>query len=177
MSTLCWPVQLSQTLNRLRQPQRPTRIALLGIGNELQGDDGAGVAVARTLQPVGIPDSALILEAGLAPENQTGVLRRFLPDLVILVDAAHMQQAPGAICWLDWQDTTGISASTHTLPLHMFARYVHMEFDCEVVLLGIQPAQNAMFAPLSAPVQSAVDTIVQTLAAALRSEYALSAQE
>ena len=40
------------------------------------------------------------MEAGPAPENFTGPLRRFRPDLVLLVDAAQMDAEPGTIGWL-----------------------------------------------------------------------------
>ena len=41
--------------------------------------------------------SFLCLSAGAAPENCTGLLRRFRPDLVLLVDAAEMGEAAGAV--------------------------------------------------------------------------------
>ncbi len=50
------------------------------------------------------------------PENCTGAVLRFAPDLVVLVDAAEMGEAPATIRWLDWQETTGLSASPPTLP-------------------------------------------------------------
>ena len=80
------------------------RTAMLGIGHELRGDDAAGLEVARRLQAlvVGQPDS-LILETGPVPENFTGPLRRFAPDLVLLVDAALMGEPAGAVRWLDWK--------------------------------------------------------------------------
>ena len=37
---------LKATLRRLAQPDRAPRVAVLGIGNALNGDDGAGPAAA-----------------------------------------------------------------------------------------------------------------------------------
>lgn len=170
MCSLCWTTKLRQACQPEHQPnhKRAARIAVLGIGHELRGDDAAGLLVARQLRAV-LPerDDQLILEAGPVPENQTGALRRFAPDVVILIDAALMNRDPGTIHWIDWRQITGLSASTHTLPLHVFARYVQDEFGCEVVVIGIQPTSNVMFATLSAPVQAAVQTVVAGISASL----------
>ena len=142
----------------------PGRIALLGIGNELRGDDAAGLHIARSLlsRPDTPPDW-LVLETGPAPENYTGRLRRFAPECVLLVDAAHMGLTPGAVRWLDWRDTGGMSASTHTLPLHILAQYIENELSCPVCLVGIQGAQNEVGADLSPEVRQAVQSLVDEL--------------
>jgi hydrogenase maturation protease len=77
------------------------------------------------------------------------------------VDAALMDLEPGQTGWLNWQDTTGFSASTHTLPLHLLASYLTSELDCEVALLGIQPAQCLVGEKLSSEVQAAAESVIQ----------------
>ena len=103
----------------------------------------------------------LILDAGPAPENITGELRRFRPEVVILVDAAQMDLPPGSIELILWDSTTGMSAASHMLPLSMLARYLTLEFGCAVHLLGIQPAHNEPDRPLSVSVQGAVEEIAR----------------
>ncbi len=134
----------------------------MGVGQEFGGDDAAGILVARRLLSAA-RDDVLIIEAGAAPENQTGALRKFAPDLVVFVDAAQMNAEAGTIRWLDWRDTTGISASTHTLPPYMLAQYLTAELGCEVALIGIQPMSNAFDAPPSAAVMDAVEQVVDGL--------------
>lgn len=170
MSEPSWTVHLNQTLKRLKTSDSPVRTAILGIGNELHGDDAAGVIIARELYTLCAPAvHLLIIEAGSAPENHTGALRQFQPDLVLLIDTAQMDCSAGTVRWLDWRNTTGISASTHTLPLHVFARYLCDEFSCEVALIGLQPASNTLFASLSNSAQQAVNTLVHALASELLS--------
>lgn len=152
-----------------KYPLAFSRVAVVGIGHELRGDDAAGVAVARKLQPVA-HERLLVVEGGHAPENQTGLLRRFSPDLVLLVDAAQMNEAPGTVRWLAWEESVGLSASTHTLPPYMLAQYLVHELGCEVVLVGIQPGQTALEHPLSA----AVGAAVAALALALTEVFAIS---
>lgn len=144
-----------------------TRLAVVGIGNELNGDDAAGVLVARALRP-GINENFLVIEAGLAPENFTGTLRHFHPDLVLLVDAAELGKPPGTVAWVDWQDAGGWSGSTHTLPLSVLARYLVEELGCQVVVVGIQPAQLDFEAGISEEVQQVVAQVAKKISSLVR---------
>ncbi len=109
------------------------------------------------------PAQILLVEAGLAPENFTGTLRRFQPDLVVLIDAADMALSGGEIACVDWSAAGGWSASTHTLPLNMLSSFLVSELDCQVMVLGIQPVQMGMDQPLSQAVSRAVDAVVAEL--------------
>lgn len=139
-------------------------MAIVGIGNELNGDDAAGVLAARALHATlkasssaeELDSGVLIIEAGPAPENFTGPLRRFQPDLVILVDAADFGAAPGTITWIDWQDVDGLSASTHTLPPTVFSEFLIHELGCEIGLIGIQASQTEFDQPPSPLILAAV---------------------
>ena len=165
MSPLSWASSLKQTLNRLSS-ERPLRLAILGIGHELRGDDAAGLIVAQGLRSFA-HEGLLVIEAGHAPENHTGSVRRFAPTLVLLVDAAQMNEPPGTIRWLAIGDVTGMSASTHTMPPHMLARFLQAELGCEVAFLGIQPAGTTLGTPLSKGVKTAVAILIQTIQEAL----------
>lgn len=159
-----WQRSLHEMLRSLQKGSGPTRLALLGIGNELSADDGAGVLVARALRArLGLQKEYLVLEAGTVPENFGGPLRRFQPDLVLMVDAVQMDASPGTIVWLDWQQIDGLSASTHTLPPSVLATYLVSELKCQVALLGIQIAHLDFGQPLSAPVQAAADAVIDGL--------------
>jgi hydrogenase maturation protease HycI len=132
----------------------------LGIGNELNGDDAAGVQVARRLKARGGTEGLLVFDAGLAPENFSGPLRRAQPALVLLVDAAEMGAQPGAVQPLDWRDAAGFGPSTHLQPLATLGEYLDSELGCRVLLLGIQPARLDFDAPLSPEVERAVEDVV-----------------
>ncbi len=135
------------------------RTCLVGIGSDLRGDDSAGLMVVRQLLQHPHADNLLIIEGGPAPENVTGKIRAFRPEHVILIDAAHMDEPPGAIQWIPLDAIDGMSASSHSLPLSMLAGYLTAEIGCEVSVLGIQPAQNEVGSELSPSVQTAVDEI------------------
>lgn len=135
--------------------------AVVGIGSELNGDDAAGIHVARELsKAAGFPAHFLAIEGGSIPENASGQLRRFKPDLVILVDAADLGVQPGIIGWLEKDQIDGMSASSHTLPLSVLGGYLESELNCRVEYLGIQPKQLEFAAELSPEVADAVQEIV-----------------
>lgn len=168
MSLPSWTETLTTTWQRLARADRPLRVAVLGIGNALNGDDGAGPAVVERLQTILPPrPDLLLLDGGVAPENETGTLRRFAPDLVLLIDAAQMDAPPGTVRWIPREQIGGLSASTHSLPLSLLVTYLQAELGCTVVLVGIQPASNETGAPLSAPVRAAVETVAGALAGLL----------
>lgn len=164
MSIPSWTDSLRKILQSLPSKPGKTRLALVGIGNELRGDDAIGVVILRALQSaITGHENILFVDAGSAPENFTGPLRGFSPGLVLLLDAADLGEPPGAIRCVDWQETSGFSASSHTLPLSILGEYLSTELGCEVALLGIQPAGNDLGAPLSPAAVQAVDASVNGL--------------
>lgn len=163
MSSDSWKNRLKTTLTTY------SRVALIGVGSELYGDDAAGVYVIRQLQQQITCTNCLLVDAGSAPESSLGVLRKYRPEIVILIDAALMKQSPGTVKWLNPDQTDGLSASTHTLPLSALTHYLVSEYGCTVILLGIQPMENCLAAPLSPQVQQAVDCIADFTGEVLRS--------
>lgn len=138
----------------------------MGIGNEMRADDAAGMLVARRLLKypcVGENERVRVILAEHAPENATWQLRGFAPHLVLLVDAASMDELPGAVRWIEMEDIEGMSASTHSLPLSMLARYLQLEFHCPVALIGIQPASIEFDNPLHPQVLQAIDAVVDEI--------------
>jgi len=143
----------------------------MGIGNEMRGDDMAGIAVIRNLVEAfspSPPSNLLLVEAAYAPENYTGPIRKFSPDLVILIDMAQMDEEPGTVRWLTWQETTGISASTHTMPPYMLAQYLTAVTDTEVALIGIQPVHTNLGEPISEIMGTAVNEVSSSLVTILQ---------
>lgn len=159
-----WQDQLHQTMNRLRKADPTPRIAVMGVGNALRGDDMVGILVGRALQQqVRKCPGLYVIEAGSVPENHCGELRRIWPALVLVVDAAQMKAEPGSVRWYGMESIAGLTTSTHTLPLYLFGYYLKAELGCEVVVLGIQPEDTAFGAPLSLPVRKALPLVVSGL--------------
>jgi len=127
----------------------------MGIGNELLGDDGAGMAVARRFR--GTPGWT-VLACGTAPENFTAPVRREHPKLLVLVDAADMGLPAGSVRRVSPEHLGNISWGTHQLPLSHLLSFLAGCFDTGVVI-GIQPGHITDGADLSMPVERAVEEV------------------
>lgn len=167
MSNRLWTEQLRQQMANLPRCDGLPRIAVVGIGQELRGDDAAGVVLARLLREWPHSDTLQIVEGGAAPANCCGLLRRWQPDLILFIDAADLGEEAGAVRWLQWQDVSASAGLSHQFSLRLLADYLVQEVGCPVALLGIQPASTAMGAPLSTAVALAVTVTAPALFALL----------
>jgi hydrogenase 3 maturation protease len=137
---------------------------VLGVGNELNGDDAAGLLALHDLKQIGLPpDRFLLLETGSAPENFTAPIIRFAPDWVLALDAARLGFAPGQIAWIELDEIAGASAATHGLPLAMVGRYLTAETGCQLNILGMQVAQTGFDQPVSPEVSRAARRLGKAL--------------
>lgn len=137
----------------------------------MRSDDAAGILAARALLQLdwGIDtDRVSIIEAGQAPENRTGELRKFRPDVVLIIDAADMGDTPGTIQWIPEESIDGMSASTHSLPLSMLSRYLKLELNCMVAVLGIQAISNEVGENVSPEVLQSINEFVDGLELLIR---------
>ena len=155
----CWKEQLNQRLKPLAEGEN-FRLAVLGIGNELNGDDSAGVLIARKLMSAGgNRPNLLILDCGTIPENASGPLRNFQPNLILMIDVAELGEEPGFISFVDPKQVRGFSASSHSLPLSVLTQFLSTEFGCDVLLCCIQPLSMEFDQGLSEPVEKAANEL------------------
>lgn len=140
------------------------RVCVVGIGNPLKGDDGAGPEVIRRLRG---RTRAACIDAGVAPENHLERVVRMDPEVVLLVDILDFGEAPGRMCLAEGSRAEGGGLSSHALPLHVISDYFQSRIGLEPLLLGIQPASVALGHPLSEPVAAAVRRIADGIAHAL----------
>lgn len=169
-----WSRQLNRELKSLVKSdsgpgeERVPRIAFMGIGNEFKADDIFGPLVVERLSTI-FPrsENILILNAGTAPENFSGTLRRFNPDLVVMIDAVDMQKEVGTVAWVDYDSLEGISAFTHAPAPAMLAGFLRDELHCRIALIGVQPGSLEFDQPASETVadsaQHTAAEIKQTL--------------
>lgn len=115
------------------------RLAVLGVGSELRGDDVAGMVAAEILLKAKRKNIAVFLGA-TAPENFTGEIKRFKPTHLFIIDAADTSAKPGTIDLISPEVVGGVSFSTHMMPLKIMVDYMKQEIVCETWIIGIQPA-------------------------------------
>ncbi len=157
MSPSSWRESTERILRDLSRSKPRPRVCILGIGSPDNGDDGAGPELISQLKKAGLPEDRLLLvDGGPAPENFTGLIRRFQPDLVMMVDAAWMDLPPGSVALLEADQIGGAGVSTHGMPLSMLSGYLHEELGCQVVLLAIQPERTDWNNPMGRIIRESV---------------------
>jgi hydrogenase 3 maturation protease len=65
--------------------------------------------------------------------------------------------------WISEEEIDGMSASTHSLPLSMLVKFLILDLNCKVKLLGIQAASNEVGETVSPQVLQAVEEVVTGL--------------
>jgi len=144
------------------------RVAVIGVGNTGRGDDGAGVLAAAALKKKLGQKGRSCLKVLLGhetPESLTGEIRRFQPDLVLILDAAVSKRKPGSVSLLEKKDIAVDDISTHRMPL--LVDYLEKSVGCRVIVLGIEPRSCREGAPLSAAVKKVAEMLSSQLAAVL----------
>jgi len=135
---------------------------IICVGNELCGDDGAGVAIARRLADA-VPWK--VFDTQTVPESFLMKIVSAKPDTFILIDALHFGAAAGAVELISPQDVGGQGPSTHGPAPLAFMELLQMMHPCRCAVLGIQPKQAQFGETLSAPVIAAIERVVQAFVA------------
>jgi hydrogenase 3 maturation protease len=142
------------------------RIAVLGVGSDLRGDDAVGILVASDVERrlAGL-DRARVFLGHTAPENFTGAIRAFAPTHLVAIDAGALGKAPGEITVLRETRIGGASFCTHALPLDVMFTYLREALPgLEVVVVAIEPESTAFGKPVSAAVSRAARSTARGLA-------------
>lgn len=138
------------------------RFGVVGVGNALKGDDGAGPAVAAALAGAPFP----VVDATEVPENYGGWVAKRGLDVVVFVDAVAFGGSPGEWRLVAIEELLRSASNTHRLSLHFTIQYLREEWGGEAILVGIEPKSMRLGDGLSAEVDAAVKNIASALLAA-----------
>ncbi|XRO77661.1 hydrogenase maturation peptidase HycI [Methanocaldococcus sp. 10A] len=153
-------------LNKLKNCKK---LVVIGIGNELKGDDAIGIYTVKNLMRyfekekefVNIKNLYLI-NAGTTPDFFTDVLKEINPTHILIIDCALMDKDVGEVKIIKEDEIINYSFSTHTLPLSIIVKYLKKFINSEVIILGIQP-KIIDFCPISEEVKLAGDKLAHII--------------
>jgi len=154
------------------------RVAIVGIGSDLRGDDAAGMLVLEHLRECLKTSSnpsmnkswrskkpmIKLFNGGTAPENLTGEIRCFKPGHLIMIDAVDLAKKAGTIELVDLQKTANTVFLTHKLPVKLMIDFLAAEIEFITIFIGIQPKNLDFGAPVSSEVARAVRDLGDLLA-------------
>ncbi|MFC1461838.1 hydrogenase 3 maturation endopeptidase HyCI [Verrucomicrobiota bacterium] len=149
------------TLYSLLSTSCKGKTCILGVGNRMKGDDGAGpMLIDRIAGRV----KADCVDAGIVPENFLEKIIRMGPDTVLIVDALNFSGTPGDIRVLKPDAIASGGISSHALSLRMTCDYLNSRSRVSVHIVGIQPASTELGQEeLSPQVSNALDTLCDCL--------------
>ncbi len=147
---------------------RSQRSALiLGLGNALRGDDGAGPAVIEWLEQQGLPGGVEAIDGGTSGLDVVSTLMGH--ERAIIVDAANIDRAPGE--WVRFTpDMARLKENDTTLSLHSAGLAEALALGAAlnvlpstIVIYGVQPQSLDWSPQLSDEVQAAVMAVGQAI--------------
>jgi len=138
------------------------RVALVGVGNPLRGDDGVGVKIIELLEEAAL-ENVMLLNTETVPEAFTGKVAEHKPTHVLLLDAANFRGEFGDVKLIESSKIGGQAISTHSLPLTIFISYIEKMLGAKVLLLGVQPRNIEFFTEMSPEVERTAEEIAALL--------------
>lgn len=148
------------------------KLVILGIGNEIKGDDGLGPAIAQKISSLlDKNENITIFDGGSVPENYTGLIRKENPTHIILVDAVNMKKDPGYIRVVRKEEIANYNVSTHAMPLSFLIKYLESTVNAQLILIGIQPKNMGFTEPISKEVVESIDKFVTTFKKLVKEDF------
>ena len=143
------------------------RVAILGVGSELRGDDVAGLLAAKqiekTITKQTTSPEVRVFIGETAPENLTGEIKKFQPTHLIIIDAAELNKEPGHIEIMEPGTIGGTTFCTHSLPLKVIIGYLLESFKFQAIIIGIQPKTLTFGAQPTKEVVAAAKHLAKTI--------------
>lgn len=150
---------------------RPIGALVIGLGNPLMGDDGAGLAVLERLREEWLlPDGVELVDGGTWGMNLLPIIEGC--PCVLLLDAIDTGSAPGTLTVLERRDIPRyfqLKLSPHQIDLREVLGLAELrgKLPERLVAIGVQPARVELGAELSPPVAGAVGKVVHAALDAL----------
>jgi hydrogenase 3 maturation protease len=130
------------------------KTVILGIGNTLSKDDGAGSLLAGRIKDK-VP--YIVYDAGASPENYLGKIIKDRPDSVVIIDAADFGAKPGEFAVLEPEDFKPSNIFfTHNSSLVLVVDYLKTHITSEIIMLLIQPQDVSFGEELTSKVRESL---------------------
>ncbi len=140
------------------------KTVVLGLGNILHGDDGAGAQIIGRLRA----DPTVSADVSLVEGGTLGLeLLPYIWDCarLIVIDAVDVGELPGTVVRISGEELNSLpgNSNVHQLGVSdlLVALRMLAERQPEVVLLGVQPGSTNWTCELSPAVAASIDSLVE----------------
>lgn len=141
---------------------------ILGLGNELLGDEGVGVYAARQLQKEKLPEKTRVVEVGTAILDALPELE--CADRIIILDAMKDGGSPGTVYKIPLDDCLKSAniASMHGFDIIRVMALTGRDIPPPVMVFGIEPAQICWSMALSPVVAESMPYLLEAVRQEIR---------
>ena len=149
------------------------KIVIIGFGNLLMGDDGAGIQAAQKLMQASLPSNVEVIDGGVASFETLDEVRT--ADYIILIDVLAAGGQPGELYQLLSEDLECLKAS-QGLSLHEFTLIDSLRLAKAlgpmppIVIYGIEPAEIVFRWGLTPVVELALERLIPMIIASVSAE-------
>ena len=158
------------------------KLIILGIGNELRGDDGLGSYFIKELEldldkdfdtlngshnQYKLDDNLILIDCGSVPENFTGMIKKEKPSHILAVDAALMGSSPGTVKVIKKEKIADINTSSHSMSLSFLIKYLEEDITFKFLFIGVEPVAMDLGENLSEEVMKSGIFLKNTLISVL----------
>jgi hydrogenase 3 maturation protease len=144
------------------------RVIILGIGNTLRSDDGAGSLLASRIKD---KVSFKVFDSGSTPENYLEKIIKENPETLVILDAADFGGSPGEFKVLEAEELSTVNFfSTHNASITLTINYLKNSIKADIIILIIQPKTIAFSDNLSEEVTKSINILEEFFYAADKKE-------
>jgi len=139
-----------------------TKSVIVGVGNSLKGDDGAGPFFISRMKELAAP--YVLIDAGSSPENYSGKIEKEKPGAVMVVDAADFSGKIGDLKVFEIEELQEKGFTTHSMNIRFWMQYIKGLTGADVFLLAFQPKTMGFNEEMNPQVVKSIEEIVKGIA-------------
>jgi len=147
----------------------PSGTLVIGIGNNLLGDDGAGIHAIERLRTKKLPDHVELVDGGTLSFTLLEQVEN--AEYLVIVDAAELDAEPGTVRLFENAEMDDFLATSRRPSVHevnlldvLTAARLRRRMPPRYAMIGIQPLDVEWSSTPSTPVDRAVDEAVEIIA-------------
>lgn len=147
------------------------RIAFIGLGNPIKGDDGVGVYISDKLIELTNSQNPYVLSCYNVPANYLGKIVKYNPDYLVFIDAIfHPDFSPGDIVVIASSKIQEVNSfTTHYQSYDTIIKFIETELEKQLdyIVLGINVTEIELNDPISSIVENSAEIIISSIEKAI----------
>ncbi len=130
---------------------------IIGVGNELRGDDAAGVEIIQRLKRLGYNNTLTVYST---PENYLQKISSTPGNIRLWIDIINWNAPAGDVRIFTIDEIGQYTISTHNFSPLVLVQYLQRLKNIPDYFLGIQPLDLTLGNKISPPVQKTIDKLI-----------------